>query len=296
MRSAAALALAFLALGCSREEPRERPPAPAAQPSDAAPASISLKSARPDWQVNRALAERRGASGFEAAPMRDGAPAARAAQAAVQAEPIVQPLPFAYVGKVARGQTGYAVLTRDDRVFLVGAGDTLERYRVQSVSETEVLILSIDSGTRHSIAFSAAAGANAVLPTAAAGGIDDVSLQVSAPSQVAVGEQFTLTVSLDSGMNTVVDTGRVEVRYDPKVLEIPGQSASSGAARIDITGAYAGHPAPATLQFRVIAPAPTATEIRVVPTSISDSDGRAVGVNTPQAHRLRIVRAAVAGS
>lgn len=295
MRSVAALALALLALGCSREEPRDRPPAPAAQPRDAAPASIPLKSVRPDWEGNRALAERRGASGFEAAPMRDG-PAARAAQPAVQAEPIVQPPPFAYVGKVARGQTGYAVLTRDDRVFLVGAGDTLERYRVQSVSEKEVLIVSIDSGTRHSIAFSAAAGANAVLPTAAAGGIDDVSLQVSAPSQVAVGEQFTLTVSLDSGMNTVVDTGRVEVRYDPKVLEIPGQSASSGAARIDITGAYAGHPAPATLQFRVIAPAPTATEIRVVPTSISDSDGRDVGVNTPQAHRLRIVRAAVAGS
>jgi hypothetical protein len=285
MRSVAALALTLLALGCSREAPR-----------DAAPTSIPLESVRPDWKADRALADRKGASGLEgrdlAARTRHGV---RAAEPAVQAEPIVQPPPYAYVGKVARGQTGYAVLTRGDQVFLVGAGDTLERYRVLSVSEKEVLVLSIDSATRHSIAFSAASGSSAVLPAGAAGGIDEVSLQLSAPSQVAVGEQFTLTVSLDSGMSVVLDTGRLEVRYDPKVLEILGRSAASGAARIDITGAYAGHPAPATLQFRVIASSPTATEIRVIPTSISDSDGRDVGVNTPQAHRLSIVRAAAAG-
>jgi len=155
----------------------------------------------------------------------------------------VQPAPFAYVGKVTRGDIGYAVLAREERVFVVRPGDTVERYRVQSISEKEVVILSIDSGATRSLAFTAGA-ASSLLSAAAAGigSIDEVSLRVSAPTQVAVGEQFTLTVSLDSGMSVVLETGRVEVRFDPKVLEIPGQSASSGAARLEIFGAYAGHP------------------------------------------------------
>lgn len=294
MRSVAALAVALLALGCSGEDARDKSSATAAAPRDSAATSISAQNLRPDWEANRVLPERKGAGPFDAgrepAPTRPAAPAA-----AVPAAPTVQPAPFAYVGKVTRGDIGYAVLAREERVFVVRPGDTVERYRVQSISEKEVVILSIDSGATRSLAFTAGA-ASSLLSAAAAGigSIDDVSLRVSAPTQVAVGEQFTLTVSLDSGMSVALETGRVEVRFDPKVLEIPGQSASSGAARLEIFGAYAGHPAPATIQFRAVAATPTATEIRVVPTSISDSDGRDVGVNPPQAHRLTIVRAAEA--
>lgn len=305
-----ALLFALLAPGCGREGPgatagSKLPQATpregeAAAPASAATGSVSLKNVRRDWEVNRALPERKGVGLFESrsaeAPARRAARAAQEAAAAALAAPAAPPPPpYAYVGKVARGDIGYAVLTREERVFMVRAGDTLERYRVQSVNEKEVVLLATDTGTTHSLAFTAPAASGALLPTATAGGIDDVSLQVSAPSQVAVGDQFTLTVSLASGMNTVLDTGRVEVRFDPRVLEVPGQAAATGAAHMEITGAYPGHAAPATLQFRVVAAAPTATEIRVVPTSISDSDGRDVGVNTPQAHRLRIVRAAPAG-
>jgi len=198
------------------------------------------------------------------------------------------------VGKVARGGEGYAVLARDERVFVVGVGDAVGNgYRVRSISEREVVLFNLDFDMTRKLAYSAAAS-NAVLPADAAltAASDDVSLRISGPSQVAVGEQFTLTVSLDSGFSAALESGKVEVRFDPKVLEIVGESASSGAARVEIGGAYVGHPAPATLQFRAHAAAPGGTEVRVVPTSIADTDGRNLGVNVPQPYRLMVVRAA----
>ena len=206
------------------------------------------------------------------------------------------PLPFAYVGKLAEGEQRYAVLSRDQQVFVVRAGDSLlGRYRVESVREEQVLLLNLEFRTVQPLAFSGPAapvGAirSTTFPVAAGNG---VSLQLAAPSRVAVGEQFTLTVSLDSGANATLDTGRVEVRFDPKVLQLTtssgAEAAAGGSARLEISGAYMGHPAPATVQFLVVAPAPTATEIRVIPTSIADTDGRNLGVDTPAAHRLAIV-------
>lgn len=294
MRAGIALAAVLCALGCSRDERSDATPATAAQPSAAAE-STSLQNLPRDWNAKRALGTSTGANPF-------GAPATtplrRAAAQPAQPSPnsIPQPLPFAYVGKVARGRVLYAVLARDDRVFVVRASDTLDAYRVQSVSENDVLLVSSDTGNAFSIPFSSKSGTSAALPLSAVPSIDDASLQISAPSQVSVGEEFTLTVSLDSGMNVVIETGRVEVRYDPKVLQVAGQNASSDAAPMDIPGAYAGHPMPATLRFRVVATAPTATEIWVVPTSIADTEGRDVGVNTPQPHKLTIVRAAAPGA
>jgi len=55
MRSVAALAVALLALGCSREDARDKPSATAAAPRDSAATSISAQNLRPDWEANRAL-------------------------------------------------------------------------------------------------------------------------------------------------------------------------------------------------------------------------------------------------
>ena len=291
MRLALALAAMLCALGCSRDERSET--APAVQPSAAAEPT-SPENVPSDWNAKRALGAGTGANPFGTPATK---PVHRPEAQPVQPSPnsVLQAPPFAYVGKVVRGRILHAVLARDDRVFLVRANDMLDTYRVQSVGENAVLLVSSDTGAAFSIPFSPTSGTSAALPLSAVPSSDDASLQVSAPSRVSVGGQFTLTVSLDSGMNVVLDTGRVEVRYDPKVLQIPGQSASSGTARLDIPGAYAGHPMPATLQFRVVATAPTATEIQVVPTSIADTEGRDVGVNPPQPHKLTIVRAAVPG-
>jgi hypothetical protein len=288
MRAALALVAVLFALGCSRDERSDTTSPTAVQPSAAANAN-SLRNVPADWDAKRGLGSGAGADPF-------GAAATTARRAAVQ--PVQPPSnlmpqrpPFAYVGKVVRGRILYAVMARDDRVFLVRASDTLDAYRVLSVSENEVLLAGGDTGDTYTIPFSPKSGTSAALPLSAVPGVDDASLEVSAPRQVSVGEEFTLTVSLDSGVNAMLETGRVEVRYDPKVLQIAGQSASSGVTKLDIPGAYAGHPMPATLQFRAVAAAP-ATEIRVIPTSIADTEGRDVGVNTPQPHKLTIVRAA----
>jgi hypothetical protein len=286
MRVAIALAATLCMLGCSRDDT----PASVAQPSTAAESS-SLHSVPPDWSTKRALGTGTGADPFGAAAAK---PIRRATAQPIQPSSslISPPPPFAYVGKVVRGRILYAVMARDDRVFLVRASDTLDAYRVLSVSENEVLLAGGDTGDTYTVPFSPKSGTSAALPLSAVPGVDDASLEVSAPSQVSVGEEFTLTISLDSGVNTVLETGRVEVRYDSRVLQIPGQSTSSGVARLDVAGAYAGHPMPGTLQFRVVAATPTTTEIRVVPTSIADTEGRDVAVNTPQPHKLTIVRAA----
>jgi len=288
MRAAIALATVLCALGCSREE--RSAPATVAPRVAAEPTSPVAS----DWSEKRALGAGGGANPFDTPA---AAPSRRAVERRAPAPviPAPTPPPFTYVGKVMRGRILYAVMARGDRVFVVTGNDTLDAYRVQSVRENDVLLVASDTGDLFSLPFSPTSGTSVALPLSAAPGLDDASLQVSAPSRVSVGEDFTLTVSLDSGANVVLEAGKVEVRFDPKILQITGQSASSGVARLDIAGAYAGHPMPATLQFRVVATGPTATEIRVVPTSIADTEGRDVGVNTPQPHKLTIVGAAARG-
>ena len=292
MRSAIALATMLCALGCSRDDQSDAPPAAVAPPIAAE--SSSPHNVASDWSEKRALGSAAGANPFDSpAPP----PVRRAAerQQLPATTPVPAPPPFAYVGKVMRGRILYAVMARGDRVFVVTGDDTLDAYRVRSVSENQVLLVASGTGDVFSLPFSPTSGTSVALPLSAAPGLDDASLQVSAPSRVSVGQDFTLTVSLDSGANVVLEAGRVEVRFDPKILQIVGQNASSGVARLDIAGAFAGHPMPATLQFHVVAAGPTATEIRVVPTSIADTEGRDVGVNTPQPHKLTIVGAAGRG-
>ena len=290
MRAAIALATILFALGCSRDERSDPPPAAAAPRADAEP--TSAHGVASDWSAKRSLA------GAGANPF--GTPAAAPVRRSVErpAPPPVDlpaPPPFTYVGKVMRGRTLYAVMARADRVFVVAANDTLDAYRVKSVSENEAVLVASATGDVFPLPFSPTTATSVALPLSAAPGIDDASLQVSAPSRVSLGEDFTLTVSLNTGANVALETGKVEVRFDPKILQLSGESTSSGVARLDIAGAYAGHPMPATLQFRVVATGPTATEIRVVPTSIADTEGRDVGVNTPQPHKLTIVGAAARG-
>jgi hypothetical protein len=69
-----------------------------------------------------------------------------------------------YVGKVARDGEGFAVLAREERVYMVRVGDAVGNgYRVQSISEKEVVILNADFGMTRTLFFSTPAP-NAVLP------------------------------------------------------------------------------------------------------------------------------------
>jgi hypothetical protein len=271
--------------GCS-DEPSERVSAPVESAARAQPSEQEL----PPREWKEATGE---------LPL--FAPA-RTEQRSVQAPPPAPvpvlpsgppPLPFAYVGKLVVGGARHAVVARGDAVFIARAGQAIGAgYRLESITEEKLLVMNLDFGVVQTLAFSSPTSQHAgllspVLPKPAG---DDVSLQLAGPSQVALGEEFTFTVSLDSGAHATLETGSVEVRFDPKVLQLgEGRAAAGGSARVEISGAYMGHPAPATMQFRVVAQAPTATEIRVVPTSIADGEGRNVSVNVPPAHRLAVV-------
>jgi hypothetical protein len=70
-----------------------------------------------------------------------------------------------YVGKVARDGEGFAVLAREERVYVVRVGDAVGNgYRVQSISEKEVVIRNDDLAMTQTLFFSASAP-NAVLPS-----------------------------------------------------------------------------------------------------------------------------------
>ena len=289
MRLIPALVLAVAA--CSNQEP----PAPVQssrllEKQDQPQAALPARQAFPERTANLTPAPEP-----RAKPQKPVA-ASEPAPAPVAPPPPPRP-PFAYVGKLADGNQRYAVLSRDQQVFVVRNGDSLMgRYRVEAVRDEQVLLYSLEYRVVQPLAFTGPAGGpvGAISSTTfpAVGG-DGVSLMIAAPNQVSMGEQFTLTVSLDTGMRDTLETGTVELRFDPKVLQISGsnsEAAAGGSARLEITGAYVGHPAPATVQFIVVAGGPTSTEIRVLPTNIADGEGRNVGVDAPPAHKLRIVR------
>ena len=285
----------FFGLGLLAACSSEEPPAPAQEGQP-----VQEKQAQPALPARPAFAER--AADLTPVPQPRAKPQKPAAEVQPAPAPAAAPAPpprppFAYVGKLAEGNQRYAVLSRDLQVFVVRPGDSLMgRYRVEAVRDEQVLLLNLEHRVVQPLAFTGPAGGpvGAISSTTfpALGG-DGVSLMIAAPNQVSMGEQFTLTVSLDTGMRDTLEAGTVELRFDPQVLQITGsksEAAAGGSARLDITGAYMGHPAPATVQFNVVAGGPTSTEIRVLPTNVADGEGRNVGVDAPPAHRLSVVR------
>lgn len=184
---------------------------------------------------------------------------------AAQARP--PPLPFAYVGKVVRDGQRYAVIVRDGTVDFVRAGDTIGgEYRVQSVADDRLVVMDLERGVVQTLALGASAAAQRAPDGAGAG------LRLAGPSAAAIGEQFSLTLSLGSSAKAA-DGGSVELHFDPKVLQLRGaeaEGAVDGYAQIELLDAATA------VQFRVVARQPTATEI-----SVAADDQRA-------AHRLAI--------
>jgi len=165
LRAVVLIAAAVSVLGCSRRgDPQGDAAATAAQPQDVAAASPSAGSLPPNWQEARTdLPERNRGALFQgrepAAPVRRRPPPPSFLPAEVPQAPAgPPPPPLTYVGKVTRDGESYAVLGREDRVYMVSVGDAVGNgYRVQSISEKEVVILNSDFGMTQTLRFSAAA-------------------------------------------------------------------------------------------------------------------------------------------
>jgi hypothetical protein len=170
MRLILVLAVIASALGCS---PRDRQQdeigrVPATPPRKAAESAPSAGGLPPGWEARTELPEHNRGALFRGrepgSPTRHAPPPARPSGPLVQPPAGPPPPPFAYVGKVARDGEGFAVLAREERVYMVRVGDAVGNgYRVQSIGEKEVVIQNADFGMAQKLPFSASAP-NAVLP------------------------------------------------------------------------------------------------------------------------------------
>jgi general secretion pathway protein D len=92
-----------------------------------------------------------------------------------------------------------------------------------------------------------------------------VPLRVVAPAQAAAGSEFAISLTLQDEGNEPASAS-VHLTYDPTVLQVVGTNAPAadgGSVTLEVaTPGIAGTPAtPAQLRFRVLATAPTTTEV-----------------------------------
>jgi len=126
--------------------------------------------------------------------------------------------------------------------------------------------LRFRDGTAMALTPPGAAATASATPAGAAAGAAPVAeppaaLSAQAPSQVGIGEEFSVQLSLPGG-NQAIGT-RVQLRYDPALLAPVGAAGASGQAEVELsTSGVAGVATPpATLRMRVLAKAPGTAEI-----------------------------------
>lgn len=133
------------------------------------------------------------------------------------------------------------------------------------------------------------AAAKPIAPPAAAAPAA-VSLIWAAPSQAAIGREFAVSVGLPAGGEA--RAARVEIAFDPAVLQpAGGVLVGDGRVALEVQGPVAAGASapPAELRFRVVAAAPTTTQLVVVSAAGTDSAGGAVGVAGPGSHTVDVV-------
>lgn len=161
MRAVLLLAIVVSVLGCGRRgDPQSGAPANAAPPQDA-PAAAPTGGPAPDWRDARSALPAHNARGLfqgheQNVPIQRQRRPVRPADLIAASPPGPQPPPLTYVGKVARDGEGFAVLAREERVYVVRVGDAVGNgYRVQSISDKEVVIRNADFDMTQTLFFSA---------------------------------------------------------------------------------------------------------------------------------------------
>ena len=108
--------------------------------------------------------------------------------------------------------------------------------------------------------------------------------------RVVAGREFTINVGIPPGAEA--RAARLEIAYDPKVLQaIGGAPLGEGRVAVDVQGPVAAgaSAAPTELRFRVLATAPTSTQLRIEGAGGIDFGGAPVSVITPGAHTVNVV-------
>jgi len=195
--------------------------------------------------------------------------------------PKAPPLPFQYDGSGVLQGKSFVFLKRQNRTFMVSAGDTIEEtYVVERVARDRVVLRYLPLEIRQVLMY---AGGEAP-EVAAEPATRPLALQVDMPAEVVVGQEFVVTVSLPGAGP---GKATVEVAYDVEVLSLVGAKQRRGRETVEVTGA--GTPR-AQLRFKVLADSPASTDINLQ-ANATDKSGKRVPVSTPSTYSVSLVLA-----
>ena len=300
------------------------PSAPGLAPQRTGPASGAGARAGQDkyaaLPAREAIGKRRGEP-FEPRSWAPVAPPPVARGPVVPPKPVAPPIPYRVAGQVSHDGMNQVVLARDDRVFTVSQGDTLDNvYRVESIRPDAVTLLYLPLNERQPIAVNglrlesptenvALAGASAPQPTpasqarsAAAQEPQPAQLRWEGPRQVHTGTNFDVALKLTS--TEPVHALPLQLTYDAKLLEPvavrPGQFFAEGRFSYRVNpsgsifiGATMDDAAPADADFLVVTFRPLGSgnaELKLAAAALQGAAGRAISHTAPAAFRTAIVQ------
>jgi hypothetical protein len=169
---ALALALTLVAVRWAGGQDRAEPRAPALAPERAAVREAPTDAARVEAvpEVRLDLLGKRTAPAPAGDPFRaqswEPPPAQRARNLPPPPRPQAPPLPFAYMGKLVEDAATTVFLARQDRNYIVRAGDTIDgTYRVEKVADDAVELVYLPLNARQTLPFTATAAAAPARPT-----------------------------------------------------------------------------------------------------------------------------------
>jgi len=288
-------------------------PAPVTQGSRAAPSAQTAAEERFAALPSRqAIGKARG----EPFGARSWAPPApkRPQVVAAPPKPTAPPLPYRIAGQVSHDGVMQVVLARDDRVFTVREGETLDNvYRIESITPDAVTFVYLPLDERQQLAVGglrlematppAVARANGTPPSpAAAGNTRPAQLRWQGPKQVKAGNDFEVTLKLTSAQP--VRALPLQLDYDAKLLEPvavrPGELFAEGRFTYRVNpngsifvGASAGNAAPTDADFVVVTFRPLRSgdaELRLSAVALQGAAGRAIAHESPATFRTAIVQ------
>ncbi len=110
-----------------------------------------------------------------------------------------------------------------------------------------------------------------------------------APTQVLVGQEFSVNLALAPG--GTARSARVDLVFDPKVLQRVGAPAGeSDRTTVELRGTQGAAPAsPTEVRFRVISQTPTSSVISIENVQGMDATGAPISLASPPGHALSIV-------
>jgi hypothetical protein len=201
-------------------------------------------------------------------------PAAFAADPATSKEAVPPPLPFVYIGKVTQDGRTTVYLSRDQFSYAARAGENLDNeYRVDAIEDNRILLTYLPLGIQRVLSFSSS--------------IESLALTVNAPQQVAVEQEFLVTLGIQ-GASGQAANATVVLSYDSALLEAVDGDGTPGRMTMRIAANPAGSGKPTLVRFLVLGGAPSVTKIEIS-AQATDQNGRALDIKGPNSHSLRIV-------